>query len=66
MKFRSVGERIENFMATWSDSRELGIHAERTGYGDGQKIRYCRVPDELEPRGGRFGTVMLFHGYFSF
>ena len=48
VKSRSVGERIENFMVTWLNSQEQGTHAERTGYGDKQKSRYCQVPDELE------------------
>jgi hypothetical protein len=59
VKFRSVGERIEIFMATWLNSQEQGTYAERVGYGDGQKSRYRWVPHELEPRGGRFGTAML-------
>jgi len=48
VKSRSVGERIENFMVTWPNSQEQGTHAERTGYGDKQRSRYCWVPDELE------------------
>jgi len=59
VKSRSVGGRIENFLTTWLSSQEQGTCAERTGYGDGQKSRYRRVPDALEPRGGRFGTAML-------
>lgn len=59
VKSRSVGERIEIFMATWLNSQEQETYVERTGYGDGQKSRYRWVPHELEPRGGRFGTAML-------
>ena len=59
VKFRSAGERIENFMATWLNSQEQGAYAECTGYGDIQKSGYRWVPDELESRGGRFGTAML-------
>lgn len=48
VKSRSVGERIENFMVTWLNSQEQRTHAERAGYGDKQKSRYCRVPGKLE------------------
>jgi hypothetical protein len=48
VKSRSVGERIENFMVTWLNSQEQRTHAERVGYGDKQKSRYCRVPGKLE------------------
>lgn len=50
VKSRSVGERIENFMVTWPNSQEQGTHAERAGYGDKQKSRYCRSLTNLSTR----------------
>lgn len=47
VKSRSVGERIENFMVNVAKlPGVLGTHAERAGYRDKQKSRYCRVPDK--------------------
>lgn len=74
VKFRSVGERIENFMATWSNSRrlmlnELGMETDRKENIVGSLTNLGHEVDALVQRcseSGGLATTAFFLVSWSF